>query len=536
LTADLLLKGGDVVDVEQRTIRKNCPIAIKDGRVASVGEETEAEETIDLGGSLLTPGLIEPHFHISRIAISETARLQVAAGVTTTILETSEAAFPLGPRFVEEAVRQVRNLPGRIFITVPPMIGIDDTHERNLAPVEDWLRLLDDDRAVGVGEIYWADLLRGHERTNRLIAAAKQRSKAVEGHGAGARPHHLEAMHELGVGADHEATDAEQAAIRLRLGFWTYARDGLTRSDLEQIAPIWRDGADGLERMAFCTDGVGVGQLCEGRSLNATVAKAVAHGLPLPQAVRMATLVPARRFNLEGLGAIKPGAHADLVAWSDGFKPELVLVAGKRPQPRNERFPDWALDSVRVAPVPEEVFRHPGRGRWRAMRINAEQPMVTREVESDGSEALSAVAIDRLRQPRAFTGLIEGFGLRTASVATTAGSDSVSVVVIGNRPADMRRALDEVVARQGGVAVVRDGEVLARWSAPVAGGFSEASCNEVARDVAACDKAMQDDGCPLPYPVLTLEFLTSPAIPFLRISPDGYARLRDGARLGLDWD
>jgi adenine deaminase len=170
------------------------------------------------------------------------------------------------------------------------------------------------------------------------------------------------------------------------------------------------------------------------------------------------------------------------------------------------------------------------------MRITPEQPMVTREVESDGSDALLAVAVDRLGNRRAFRGLLEGFGLRSSSVATSAGSDSVSIVVVGGSAADMRLAMDEVIRMRGGVAVVRGGEVLARWAAPVGGGFSEAPCDEVARDVEACDRAMQADGCPLPYPVLTLEFLTSPAIPFLRISPDGYARLRDGARLGLEWD
>ena len=273
-----------------------------------------------------------------------------------------------------------------------------------------------------------------------MIAAARERGLAVEGHGAGARPHHLEAMTELGVGADHEATTAGEAELRLRLGLYAYARDGLTRSDLDAIAPVWRDGTDGLERLALCTDGVEVERLCRGESLNATLAKAVRSGLAVPAAVRMATLVPARRFGLTpDLGAVVPGAHADLVAWGDGFTPELVLVGGEKPRAAAERFPDWALDTVRIAPVSDELFQPPGPGPWRAMRINPEQPMVTREVESDGSDALLAVAIDRLGNPRSFRGLIEGFGLRSASVTpSTASSAGVAGIPL---PAMSRSAM-----------------------------------------------------------------------------------------------
>jgi adenine deaminase len=54
-------------------------------------------------------------------------------------------------------------------------------------------------------------------------------------------------------------------------------------------------------------------------------------------------------------------------------------------------------------------------------------------------------------------------------------------------------------------------------------------------EVAAVNGALGTLGCRWPNPILTLEVLTTAAIPFLRISPGGCRRLRAGAQLGLEW-
>src|SRR5437868_5864976 len=41
-------------------------VAVKDGLITSA-EPGEAEEKIDLGGSLLTPALVEPHIHLDAV-------------------------------------------------------------------------------------------------------------------------------------------------------------------------------------------------------------------------------------------------------------------------------------------------------------------------------------------------------------------------------------------------------------------------------------------------------------------------------------
>ena len=83
--------------------------------------------------------------------------------------------------------------------------------------------------------------------------------------------------------------------------------------------------------------------------------------------------------------------------------------------------------------------------------------------------------------------------------------------------------------------VASQGHVLAEFAAPVAGLYSAEPMGAVVSQVAAVNRSMQDLGCVMPNPILSLEVLTTAAIPFLRIWAGGYRRLRDGALLGLEW-
>jgi adenine deaminase len=228
---------------------------------------------------------------------------------------------------------------------------------------------------------------------------------------------------------------------------------------------------------------------------------------------------------------------ADLVVLprGGGFRPRRVLVDGRVPAPSGApAFPAWMLDTVRVNGLPPGLLVPPGPGRWRAMRQVA--PVVTREVESDGSEALVCAVVDRLGGERGFRGLWEGFGLRGGGVAITSAWESPGMVIAGDRPDDMAAAARRVQDLRGGAAVVAGGRVLAEWAAPVAGIYSTAPHARVVEEVGAVCRALAALGVPWPNPVLALETLTTAAIPFLRIWSGGYFRLRDGAHVGLAWE
>jgi N-acetylglucosamine-6-phosphate deacetylase len=66
-------------------------------------------------------------------------------------------------------------------------------------------------------------------------------------------------------------------------------------------------------------------------TLDQAVRNAVAHlGVPLHEAVAMASAVPARAMRLEGLGRLAAGAHADFVVMDEELRVVETWVAGER--------------------------------------------------------------------------------------------------------------------------------------------------------------------------------------------------------------
>lgn len=133
------------------------------------------------------------------------------------------------------------------------------------------------------------------------------------------------------VGADHVAlvTDAMAAAG---------VADG--HYDLGAMSVVVLDGVarvaqPGPETAAETAPGPGTPQSAEGPIAGGTahlidvVRRAVAAGVPLPDAVRSATAVPARVLGCAGeVGALEPGARADVLVTDADLRPVRVLRRG----------------------------------------------------------------------------------------------------------------------------------------------------------------------------------------------------------------
>ena len=85
---DIVLKNGFVVDYKT-SINGVKDIGIKDGKIAKIDDNistTTAEESFDLSGKVVVPGIIETHMHASTYAGGIYSQKMLAlAGVTTAL-------------------------------------------------------------------------------------------------------------------------------------------------------------------------------------------------------------------------------------------------------------------------------------------------------------------------------------------------------------------------------------------------------------------------------------------------------------------
>lgn len=562
--ADLVVTNARLVNVCTGEVLAGYGVACKGERIACVGPDVAycigpGTTVIDAGGRVLAPGLVEGHTHLMRYGVAEFVRYAAPRGTTAAIIETTEIGSILGFEGMRAMVEAFAAQPIKLFATLSPLMALAPFMEEQVPTLDQYQQLLRLENVVGLGEMYWPNLLRGDERLMTLAAATHLANKVVEGHSSGAKGTYLAAYAAIGVSSCHEPINAQEGLERLRLGMHFMARDGAIRQDMGAIAPLWDEPVD-LRRMVLATDSVGPERLLRDGYLDQTVQKAIDLGLDPVKAIQMATINVAEHFRLDDrLGCIAPGRFADMFIQPDlhTIRPDCVISNGRIiaqdgrmvVEPREPQFPPSFFVSVRrPRPLVADDFRIPrlenGKLRVRAMRLVTH--LVTREelleVEVSGGEVrakpeddlLKVASLDRARgTDERFIGLVRGYGLKRGALATTMPWDSQSMIVVGADESDMAAAANRLLEVQGGAVVVAEGKVLAEFRAPLAGILSLEPLPEVVRGTEQVSVAARELGCVSPEPVLTADVLTTAAIPHLRITDRGYVRVKDGELVGL---
>ncbi|MDR7415447.1 MAG: adenine deaminase C-terminal domain-containing protein [Armatimonadota bacterium] len=567
--ADLVVQGAVVVDVYTGELHVDWVIAAAGDRIAYVGPATEGligerTDVLEAAGRYAVPGLLDGHTHLlgARYCPEEAIPYILASGTTTVITELAEPASVAGLAGILAGMEAVRDQPVKVFVTLPPLASCAPFMEDVAPDPETYRELLRRPEVVGLGEVYWANLvLREDPRLVDLVRATLEAGKVVEGHGAGARGGRLAAYAAAGVTSCHEPITAEEVLERLRLGYHTMVREGKVRQEMGAVASVWRDGKVDLRRLCLVTDSVAAEQLLEEGYVDHLLRKAVRLGMDPVRAVQAVTLNVAEHFRLDHLvGGLAPGRYADLVLTPSlqDFRAEVVVANGRVAAEngrvlvpsRPPRYPEALYRTVSHACLlPPEALRVVAPQRQGAVRVRAIQMathLVTREtvvelpveegtvrIPPEADVALVA-AVDRVSEPgRAFVGFVQGLGMRQGGYATTMAWDAHCLLCVGRSPEDMALAIRRVVALGGGCAVVTGGEIRAELPAPVAGVVSTLPLEEVARRERAVDEALRALGFHSPRPSLTVDILTAAAIPHFKISERGYVRVRDGSVVGL---
>ena len=542
--ADLVLTGGLVLSVFTNEVLPR-DVAIADGHVVGLGDYTAAN-TIDVSGRYLVPGFIDGHCHIesSKLNVDEFARAVLQCGTTTVVVDPHEMANVLGLEGIEYMLQASEGIPLGVFVMMPSCVPASRFESPTVElSAHDFIGPLAHPRVLGIAEMMNYPAVIDAEPST-LDKLAMTNWQHIDGHAPGVSGPRLNAYVVAGPATDHECVTLEEALEKRRLGMWIMIREASMIRNLVDLLPLVT--RYGTENTMFVTDDREVDTLLHEGHVNSMVRLAVQHGLPAPDAVKLASLNVARCHGITGIGAIAPGYFADICVLPDlqSFVPDLVFKAGRIVSEAGvvRDFPAFpiprsVLDTVHIpvlSPVDLEV--RPATGGSPSIRV---VDLIPNQVVTGSGTAAAAIAdgvivadperdlaklvvVERHHASGQIgIGFVRGFELRRGAFASTVAHDAHNIVAAGVNDADIIAAVNRLAEIGGGLAVVMDGVVLADLPLPIAGLMSDRPAREVDAGIRRLEGALASLGVIIATPFMYLSFLALSVIPELRVTDQG---------------
>ena len=118
-----LFRNGTVINVFTGEMEK-ANVLIENGTIIGVGDYDEGDETIDLTGKFLAPGLIDSHIHIESTMLLpyEFARAVLPHGTTAVIADPHEIGNVAGAAGLQFMLEGSRGLPLDFYWMMPSCV------------------------------------------------------------------------------------------------------------------------------------------------------------------------------------------------------------------------------------------------------------------------------------------------------------------------------------------------------------------------------------------------------------------------------
>ncbi|KXZ14792.1 adenosine deaminase [Bacillus nakamurai] len=546
--ADTVIKNGKIMDVfNQEWI--SADIAITDGMIVGLGDY-EGEEVIDAEGQMIVPGFIDGHVHIesSMVTPIEFAKAVLPHGVTAVITDPHEIANVSGAKGISFMIEQAKKAPLHIHFMLPSCVPAA-SFERSGAVLKaaDLKPFYQEKEVLGLAEVMdYVSVAEGEEDMIEKLLDAKLHGKRIDGHLAGLSSDLINIYRTALVSNDHEVTTKEEALDRIRRGMYVMLREGSVAKNTLSVLPAVNE--KNARRFFFCTDDKHVDDLLSEGSVNHQVKLAIEAGLDPFLAYQLGSLNAAECYGLDTKGAVAPGFDADLLFISDLRQVAITktMVNGRTvaengrtiyEQTADSQLTDTALlDTVQLkAPLTELDFHMPiqeGKNMNVIQIIPNHLETRRKEVPAPPSDMfqpdiehdlLKIAVVERHSGEKIMgLGIVQGFGLKEGALATTISHDSHNIIAVGTNDADLAAAINQLHNIGGGLAAVKNGELLHSVPLPIAGLLSDQSAEWVNDSLGVLHEKLPLIGFTGDFnPFLTLSFLALPVIPDIKMTATG---------------
>jgi adenine deaminase len=528
----------NVVNILARTI---CPatLHVAAGRVAAIEPHAGASGP-DAALPYALPGFIDAHVHVesSLLVPSEFARLALPHGTVATVSDPHEIGNVLGVAGVQYMLDNAAAVPFKFCFGAPSCVPATPFETAGAEITAADIEVLFQNPKIGyLAEMMnWPGVLHRDPGVVEKIELALRAGRPVDGHAPGLRGSDAERYASAGISTDHECFTATEARDKLAAGMKILIREGSAARNFDALIELLPQH---YANLMFCSDDKHPDTLLLGH-INQLVQRAGALGYNVFDVLQVACLNPIEHYRLP-VGQLRVGDPADFIlvdnltdfgvqqTYLDGV---LVAEQGRcllpaAPIAISNNFHAQPLQASALATstssllVPViECFD----GQLITARRNLSLPLANGCSQPDlAQDVLKLVVLNRYTPGAApAVAFIKGFGLTQGALASSVGHDSHNITAVGCDDESLARAINLVVAAQGGLAAVSANGAEQALALPVAGLMSDRPGPEVAATYSALDEfAKAQLGSGLQAPFMTLSFMALLVIPSLKLSDKG---------------
>lgn len=525
--ADTIIKNGTVFDVFNHKFTKT-DVVISNGKIVALGDGYSAKNIIDATDKYIIPAFIDAHAHIESSLLTpvEYAKVVVPKGVTTVIADPHEITNVLGEKGISFMFKSAESVPLDVKYMLPSCVPctpfehsgsvIDGDLTKELLSKYDFLGLAEMMNFVGV--------------INNDTDVIKKLSTGVfiDGHAPLLTGKELCAYVCGGIKTDHECSNVDEALEKISMGMSILVREGTGAKNIEGL--VKAINPYNLNRFAFCTDDIHISDIAKDGTILNCIRKSVKLGLSLEDALTMATINPAKIYNLKDKGAIAPNYVADIIV-CDKSLDNLYLVLKDGLIVAKDGEPTFTGKNIDISEVSNTVHIKEVTPQDFNLEFIKGMPvieavkgsLITKKAYPTTKDGLSLCAVVERHKATGNVGkaFIKNIDIQNGAIAQTIGHDSHNITVLGDNPTDMALAVNSL-GSNGGICIVHNGKVISYMELEVAGLMSNKSYSEVlAMDNDIVEKAKIVSKHGSSTILMLLSFLSLVVIPELKLNDSG---------------
>ena len=544
--ADVVIRNCRIVNVFTGTVQKG-DLAISGTQIAGIGSY-EGRVTVDAEGRYAAPGFIDSHIHIesSYVSPEEEGRMLVPHGTTTIIADPHEIVNVCGIKGLDYMMEAAKNTALDIKYVLPSCVPATPfEHSGAVINAPEMEEPIQRENILGLGEFMnFPGVIHADDMVLDKLMCAKKAGKIIDGHGPGIAGKELNAYSAARILADHECSTVEEMQDRMERGMYILLRQG---SACHNLRPLLKGVTpENSRRCLLCSDDRQPRTIIEEGHLDNHLRICVEEGLDPVTAIRMATLNAAECFRLYDRGALAPGYRADIVLLDDlkDFRADRVWIAGELTAENGHYLPEvkkYPIDSVKGSVIVKDFSKEKFKMHLKSSKVHAigilpggvvTEKVITEVSLDKNGEFIRNPEVDLVKVAVAerhqgtgnvACGFLKGYGIREGAVALSVAHDSHNIIVVGVSDEEMECAVHALIAQEGGIVLVKDGEVIESMPMPIAGLMSDQTGEWVDRRLTAIhEKAYRELGIHGDVePIMTLCFMSLAVIPELKLTDEG---------------